>query len=229
MSGLIIKIAMADDETLFRKGVAGLLETEENISLLFEAENGRVLLQKLEAYAADLPDIILMDLKMPELNGVESTREIRKLYPQIKIIALSSYYSKSFILNMIDAGVAAYLAKDSSQKEFVETINQVYNKGYYYNDEVMKLISENLLQGNKTPVKSTFDNLYLTRKEKEVLTLICAQYTTQEIADKLFISPRTVDGHRNNLLQKTNCKNTAGLVIFAIQNSIVDIDDLNPL
>lgn len=229
MNGLIIKIAMADDETLFRKGVAGLLETEENISLLFEAENGNVLLQKLKAYENELPDIVLMDLKMPELNGVESTREIRKQYPKIKIIALSSYYSKSFILNMIDAGVAAYLAKDSSQKEFVETINQVYNKGYYYNDEVMKLISENLLQGNKTTVKSTFDNLYLTRKEKEVLTLICAQYTTQEIADKLFISPRTVDGHRNNLLQKTNCKNTAGLVIFAIQNSIVDIDDLNPL
>lgn len=229
MSTETIKIAMADDETLFRKGIAGLLETEPDICLLYEAENGAALLQKLDEEAHNLPHIVLMDLKMPELNGVETTKKVRRLYPQIKIIALSSYYSKSFILNMVDAGVAAYLPKDSSQKEFLSTIRQVYEKGYHYNDEVMQLISENLLQQNKTPIKSSFDNLFLTRKEKEVLTLICAQYTTQEIAEKLFISPRTVDGHRNNLLQKTNCKNTAGLVVFAIQNNIVDIDDLNPL
>lgn len=224
-----IQIAMADDETLFRKGIAGMLETEQDITVLFEAESGKDLLNKLSAYSSNLPDIVLMDLKMPELNGVESTREVRKLYPQIRIIALSSYYSKSFILNMVDAGVAAYLPKDCNPKIFIETIYEVHKKGYHYTDEVMQHISENMLQNHKTPIKSTFDNLYLTPKEKEVLTLICAQYTTQEIAKKLFISPRTVDGHRNNLLQKTNCKNTAGLVIFAIQNSIVDIDDLNPL
>jgi DNA-binding NarL/FixJ family response regulator len=229
MSSQQILIAMADDETLFRKGIAGLIEAEEDFTLLFEAENGKVLLEKLEENAATLPQIILMDLKMPELNGVESTREVRKLYPQIKIIALSSYYSKSFILNMIDAGVASYLAKDSSQKKFIEAVREVAQKGYYYDETVMGLINENLLQGKKTPIKSTFDNLYLTPKEKEVLNLICAQYTAPEIAEKLFISTRTVEGHRNNLLMKTNSKNIAGLVIFAIQNGIVDIDDLRPL
>jgi DNA-binding NarL/FixJ family response regulator len=221
-----IKIAIADDETLFRKGVASLLEDEGGFTVLFEAENGRILLDKLKENESNLPEVILMDLKMPEMNGVESTREIRKQYPAIKIIALSSYYSKSFILNMIEAGVTAYLAKNSNQKQVAHAIREVKANGYFYDETVMKLINENIIQ-KKTPVKSIFDTLYLTRKEKEVLTLICAQYTTQEIADKLFISPRTVDGHRNNLLQKTNCKNSAGLVIFAIQNGIVDIDDLN--
>lgn len=224
-----IKIAIADDENLFRQGIIGMLETEADITFLFEAENGKQLLQKLEMFGDNLPDVILMDLKMPEMNGVESTRAIKKLYPNLKIVALSSYYSKSFILNMIDAGVVGYLPKDCKKVELLETIRKVCEKGYYYNDVVMELINENMLGGNKTTIKSTFDNLYLTKKEKEVLALICAQYTTQEIADKLFISPRTVDGHRNNLLQKTDCKNTAGLVVFAIQNNIVDIDDLKPL
>lgn len=222
-----IRIALVDDETLFRKGVAALLACEPDFEIVFEAGNGRELLEKLPNHP--LPDLLLMDLKMPEMNGVETTREIRKLYPSIKITALTSYFSKSFVINMIDAGVSAYLSKDSSSKEVMETIRGVMDKGYFYTDTVMKLIAENMLEGNKTPVKSVFDNLYLTKKEKEVLTLICAQFTNQEIADKLFVSPRTVEGHRNNLLQKTNCKNTAGLVIFAIQNGIVDLDDLNPL
>lgn len=224
-----VKIAIADDENLFRQGVIGILETEADLTFLFEAENGKQLLQKLGMFSDNLPDVILMDLKMPEMNGVESTRAIKKKYPDLKIVALSSYYSKSFILNMIDAGVVGYLPKDCKKDELLETIRKVYDKGYYYNDVVMELINENWLHGSRTQVKSTFDKLYLTKKEKEVLELICAQYTTQEIAEKLFISPRTVDGHRNNLLQKTDCKNTAGLVVFAIQNNIVDIDDLKPL
>lgn len=225
-----IKIAIADDETLFRKGIIGLLETESSFSLLFEAENGKELLQLLHKFSTTtMPDVILMDLKMPEMNGVESTRHIKEYYPDIKIIALSSYFSKSFILNMLDAGVVAYLPKDCQKNELHQAIQQVYTKGYYYSEYVMELINENLIHGPKSQVKSTFDKLYLTKKEKEVLALICAQYTTQEIAEKLFISPRTVDGHRNNLLQKTGCKNTAGLVVFAIQSGIIDIDDLKPL
>lgn len=224
-----VSIAIADDENLFREGIMGMLETEADFTFLFEAENGKQLLQKLEMFSDNLPDVILMDLKMPEMNGVESTRAIKQHYPNLKIIALSSYYSKSFILNMVDAGVVGYLPKDCKKDELIETIRKVYTKGYYYNDVVMELLNENMLHGNKTTVKSTFDKLYLTKKEKEVLELICAQYTTQEIAEKLFISPRTVDGHRNNLLQKTDCKNTAGLVVFAIQNNIIDIDDLRPL
>lgn len=226
MSEGIIKIAIADDETLFRKGVAGLLEEDPGLEIVFEAENGKVMLEKLAENENNLPHLILMDLKMPELNGVETTKQINKIYPEIKIIALSSYYSKSFILNMIEAGVSAYLAKNSTQKQVIEAIYEVMRNGYFYDATVMKLINENLIH-KKTVTKSIFDTLYLTPKEKEVLTLICAQNTTQEIADKLFISPRTVDGHRNNLLQKTNCKNSAGLVIFAIQNGIVDINDLN--
>lgn len=224
-----IKIAIADDETLFREGVIGLLETEADLTFLFEAGNGLQLLDKLDGFKNNLPDVVLMDLKMPEMNGVECTRAIRKKYPDVKIIALSSYYSKSFILNMVDAGGVAYLAKDCKKEEFLETIRKVYSKGYYYDDVVMELINENMLHGSRASVKSTFDKLYLTKKEKEVLALICAQYTTQEIAEKLFISPRTVDGHRNNLLNKTDCKNTAGLVVYAIQNNIIDIDDLHPL
>lgn len=216
-----IKIAIADDEQLFRKGISFLLEKEERFEIILEAENGQQLIDAINP--ENFPDIILMDLKMPILNGVETTKIIHKNFPDIKIIALTSYDGKSFITNMIDVGASSYLLKNTSPKIVVHTINEVFDKGFFYDEKVLKTIHENLLSSSGKRIKSDLDKRLLSNREIEVLELICEQYTTSEIAEKLFISPRTVDGHRNNLLLKTGSKNVAGLVIYGIQKKLIEL------
>jgi len=213
-----IKLLLADDEELFRKGISFLLQRQDNIQILYEANNGSEVVEYLKSSSIH-PDIILMDLKMPMLNGVEATKLINKEFPSIKIIALTSYNTKSFIANMIEIGAASYIVKNSSPEEMITTINQVIEKGFYYNEEVLNVIQENLITNNRKNI--FFEEVILTKREREILELICYQNSTQQIADKLFISPRTVEGHRNNLLLKTDSQNSAGLVVFAIQNKIV--------
>lgn len=221
-----IKIILADDEALFRKGIAFILQREKNFEILFEASNGAELIDYLNLNELDLPDIILMDLKMPTVNGVEATKFIHRRYPQIKIIALTSYDSKPFIANMVQVGAASYMVKNATPKEMLFTINEVMDKGFYYNDNVMQVVNENMILEQKKS-KTNLDEDYLTNREIEILRLICSQMSTNEIADKLFISPRTVEGHRNNLLLKTDSKNVAGLVVYAIQNKIISLDSLS--
>lgn len=215
-----IKVLLVDDEVLFRKGIAFILEREADIEVIYEASNGRELIDFLET-TTEHPDIIITDLKMPLLNGVEATKLIHVNFPNIKIIALSSYDSKSFVANMIDVGAVSYLVKNATPQELLKTIREVHNVGFYYNNYVMEVIKETVVDGaNKSPFE-----IVLTNRENEVLQLICDQKTTAEIAEILFLSPRTVEGHRNNLLLKTTSKNIAGLVVFAIQNKIILIYD----
>ncbi|GGC95045.1 DNA-binding response regulator [Flavobacterium lutivivi] len=216
-----IKIILVDDEVLFRKGIYFLLQREENIEIIFEASNGDELIDYLKKNDAH-PDIILMDLKMPLLNGVEATKIIRNDYPEIKIIALTSYNTDSFISNMIKIGASSYLLKNATPTEMISTINQVFEKGFFYNETIFEIINRQNISNFKP--KSQFTEISLTTREREVLELICQQMSAVEIAEKLFISTRTVEGHRNNLLLKTEAKNIAGLVVFAIQNNIVLIE-----
>jgi DNA-binding NarL/FixJ family response regulator len=216
-----IKIILADDEVLFRKGISFLLGREENIDVIFEASDGLELIDFLKGNNPK-PDIVIMDLKMPLLNGIEATKIIHRDFSDIKIIALTSYDSKSFIANMIDVGAVSYLVKNATPQELFETINEVATKGFYYPEYVMNIIQKDLITNKKS--KCSFDNGFITSRELEVLQLICKQKSTIEIGEKLFISPRTVEGHRNNLLLKTESKNIAGLVVYAIQNAIVSLD-----
>ena len=217
-----IKIAVADDELLFRKGVVFMLEREKDIEIIFEASNGEELVNHLLENENSLPDVILMDLKMPLLNGVEATKKIHKIFPAVKIIALTSYDTKPFILNMIHEGASSYLIKNASPSEMINTIREVALKGFYYNDLIMSIIKDVKNFGTKKATIS-FEEGNLTVREKEILELICLQKNTNEIAEALFISYRTVEFHRNNLLLKTESKNVAGLVVYAIQNEIVSI------
>lgn len=217
-----INIIIADDEELFRKGIRFLLEREANLNISYEAENGKKLIEFIST-SEEKPDIILMDLKMPEMNGVEATKIIHKAHPNIKIIALTSFDGKSFITNMIDVGASSYLLKNTSPKMVIHTINEVSKKGFYYDEKVLKIIHENIISSSGKRIKSDLDKKLLSKREIDVLELICDQYTTAEIAEKLFISPRTVEGHRNNLLLKTQSKNVAGLVIYGIQKKLIEI------
>ncbi|RTY87142.1 response regulator transcription factor [Flavobacterium sp. RSP49] len=217
----VIQIILVDDEILFRKGISFLLEQETNIEIVFEASNGDELISFLRS-TKNHPDIIIMDLKMPILNGVEATKIIHKEFPEIKIIALTSYDSKSFVANMIDVGAVSYLIKNTTPQELLTTVNEVALKGFYYTEYVMRIIQTNILSTRKT--KSNFDSGFLSVRELEVLKLICYQKSTLEIAEQLFISPRTVEGHRNNLLLKTESRNIAGLVVYAVQNEIMSFE-----
>jgi len=217
---LKINVAIVDDEELFRVGISYILSRDEKINIVFDASNGEELLTYLSETSA-LPDVIIMDIKMPKLNGVEATKIITKTYPQISIIALTTYNTKPFIRNMIDVGASAYLVKNSSPSEVLHTIKQVYFNGFYYNKEVLKIINRRFSLNKNGSKKSVFDDKFLTSREKEILELICHQYTTAEIGDKLCISPRTIEVHRKNLLVKAGVKNSAGLVIFAITNNLV--------
>ncbi|MCW5520590.1 response regulator transcription factor [Aureitalea sp. L0-47] len=214
-----INLAIADDEELFRVGLAHILSKDSEIQISFEAGNGQELLELLKR-SDPLPDIVLTDIKMPLLNGVETTKVIHQQYPEIGVIALTTYNSKPFIRNMIDVGASAYLVKNSPPNKVIHTIKQVFYNGFHYDKYVMDILNcryATTNEGGKTP----FDDEFLTEREGEVLELICKQYKTSEIGEKLFISPRTVEVHRKNLLIKTGVKNIAGLVIFAIQNDLV--------
>jgi DNA-binding NarL/FixJ family response regulator len=213
------KIALADDEVLIRKGIRAILEQEDNFEVIFEASNGTELLDFLTA-TKDLPEIILMDIKMPELNGLEASKTLIKKFPNIKIIALSSYNSTVFISNMIEAGAVCYLSKSTHPNQLVANINQVIQNGFYFEDYMMEFIDKGL---NKT--KTVFDENFLTKRERQVLKLICEQNSATEIGIKLDISARTVDGFRNSLLFKTDSKNVIGLVVFALQNNLYSLDE----
>ncbi len=214
-----ISIAIADDETLFRRGMKLILDDYPRFQVNFQAANGVDLLDKLST-AETLPDILLLDLKMPKMNGIETAKILQKKYPDVKIIVISTHFSRAFIINMIELSAVAYLPKNSQITDVVETIESVHKNGFYYNNEVLTIIRENIISKKKP--KAQF-SLELTNREKEVLQLICEQHTAPEIAEKLFISARTVDGHRNNLLLKLNCRNVAGLVVLALQHELVDI------
>jgi len=217
----MIKVSITDDEVLFRSGMQLLVNNFDGMEVLFQAGNGQELLDKLgeiEVY----PDVALLDLKMPVLNGIETAKILTEKYPDIKIVVLSTYFSKPFVFNMLEIGAAGYLVKNSSPEDVELTINNVHENGFYYSPAVMEIIKDNLTNKKRIP-KPSF-NLKLTRREKEILQLICEQYTNHEIGEKLFISSRTVDGHRNNLLQKMNCRNTAGLVSVAILQELIEID-----
>ncbi|GAB4423818.1 MAG: response regulator transcription factor [Bacteroidia bacterium] len=214
-----IRIALADDETLFRKGMRILLEDFGDMAVVLEAADGLALLDALAA-CDTLPHIVLLDLNIPRLNGVETAKTLHRDYPAVRVVILSTYFSKKFILSMIELGASGYLPKNSLPETVGSTLREVHAKGFCYGDEVLAVIRENMTQKMRPRVAFGPD---LTEREREVLQLICEQYTAAEIANKLFISVRTVDGHRNNLLQKLDCRNTAGLVVYAIQHQLVDV------
>ena len=163
-----IKIILVDDEVLFRKGISFLLTREKNIEVIFEASNGIELMEFLKGDNPK-PDIIIMDLKMPLLNGIEATKIIRRDMPDIKIIALTSYDSKLFVANMVDVGAVSYVVKNTTPQDLFATINEVAEKGFYYSDYVMNIIQEDVITSKKT--KCSFDSNFLTSRELEVLQL----------------------------------------------------------
>ena len=216
MSEDTIHVAIAEDQRLFRECLVSLLNGFERIKVNVEVANGKELLANLYV-VAPTPQVVLLDLTMPEMNGLETTRQLKKLFPDIKIIILSVHSEERHIVHMVSEGVNGYLVKNAELSEVVQAVNSVHEKGFYFNEAMLRAIHTGMANKHE---KSYNPNSPLTSREKEILELICQEHTTQEIAEKLFLSVRTVDGHRNNLLEKTGARNTAGLVIYALRHDL---------
>jgi DNA-binding NarL/FixJ family response regulator len=215
-----IKVAIADDHKIFRSGVINTLTPYANINVVFEAEDGEHLLQIMQEQQ---PDVILMDLKMPKMDGIQATVKVKEKYPQVKVIILTMYEDDNFIVHLVENGANAYLLKNSEPEEIYEAICTTFEKGFYFNENVNLALLKKVLHKNKQQFKPTFKNeVQLTDRELEVLKLICNEYTTQEISEQIFLSPRTVEGLRQKLLEKLNVKNTVGLVLYAFRNGLIE-------
>jgi DNA-binding NarL/FixJ family response regulator len=215
-----IKVAIADDHKIFRSGVINTLTPYANISVVFEAEDGEHLLEIMQQQQ---PDVILMDLKMPKMDGIQATIKVREKYPHVKVIILTMYEDDNFIVHLVENGANAYLLKNSEPEEIYEAICTTFDKGFYFNENVNLALLKKVLHKNKQQFKPTFKNeVQLSDRELEVLKLICNEFTTQEISEKIFLSPRTVEGLRQKLLEKLNVKNTVGLVLYAFRNSLIE-------
>lgn len=219
-----IKIIIADDEPLFRKGISLLIQYNEDMEIIFEAANGKELVNFLQSSTC-LPDIIITDLKMPVLNGVETTKYLKEHFPAIRIIVLTNLHTRTFVVNMVNMGVSCYLIKDTTPQELINAIQRVHKMGFYYNDGIKKIVNGPFNTMAKKKI-SRFSVQLLTKREVQVLKLICRQYNSVEIAERLFLSPRTVEGHKSNLLQKTESKNTIGLIVYALLHDHINIDHL---
>jgi DNA-binding NarL/FixJ family response regulator len=218
-----IKIAVVDDLNLFRQSLALLIGFVENLELVFEAESGTDFLEKLSSQDAIKPDIAIIDMNMPGMNGIELNDIIHKKHQGIRVIVLSVHSQPELIAQMINAGASGYLAKNCDKDELVLAIETVYKTGFYFNTDTLAAIKQH--NSHKIQAQKSLSNIpiKLTSRETEVLQLICKEMSNAEIGEKLFLSTRTVEGHRNSLLIKTGCRNTAGLVLFAIRYAIFQL------
>lgn len=214
-----IKVAIADDHKLFRSGIISLLDSTENIRVVLEAGTGKELSEQITGMSVD---VVLMDVEMPDMDGIEASRLLRKIAPQTKIVMLSAHNEKRLILHAVENGACGYLLKDTDRDELVEAINTVMQNGFCFNKDISNLLLKGIV--NKEQFQTTFSNKpQLTERELSVLELICKELTNAEISEKLFLSPRTVEGHRQRMIEKIGARNTVGLVLFALKNKLVEI------
>lgn len=210
-----IKIAIVDDHKLVSKALENMISFNPNFEVLLTCYNGQDLLDKLQK-AQKMPDVILMDINMPIKNGIETTAIVSKLYPNLKVIALTMEDNESTIIKMLTAGAKGYLLKDMSPDILFDAIDIVHHKGIFYTD----LVTQSLLK-IKTEEKQMLD-LAETLKERELefIKLACSELTYKEIAEKMFLSPRTIDGYRDSVFVKLNVKTRVGIVLFAIKHNL---------
>lgn len=210
------KVILVDDHALFRGGLRGLLEHIGGCRVVGEAADGEEFLALLDG---EQPDVVLMDIDMPRMNGIEAAERALAVNPDMKIITLSMHGDEDYYFKMVSLGVKGFLLKSSEIDEVVAAIRAVAEGGSFFSQELL----QNLVGSLKTTPREEESAESLSGRELEILLLICRGLSNQEIADTLFISKRTVDKHRANILAKTNCRNTANLVVYAIKNSLVEI------
>lgn len=213
-----LKIYIVDDHKLFREGLKLLLSNQEFVKHIYEASNGKEFIENLSFVDCD---VVLMDIEMPEMNGIEATEAALRMKSGLKVIVLSMYGDEQYYYKMVDAGVKGFVLKNSGIEKVIEAIHRVAAGENYFSEELLVNILNHMREGGK-PEPEVPDN-EISDRELEILYHVCLGLSNQEIADKLFISKRTVDKHRANLLSKTGCRNTAALVMYAIKNKMINV------
>jgi len=210
-------LIIVDDHLIFQQGLKAMITAENIATVIGEASNGNDFIEMLSQCK---PDLVLMDIDMPQMNGMEATQKAIEMIPDLKIIALTMFGDEDYYYKMIDLGVKGFILKSTGIAELEKAIRDVTAGESYFSNELLRRIIKNF---SRNSVQKNTDTKDLTEREIEVLKLICEGLTTEETAKKLNISPKTVKTHRSNLLEKTACKNTPGLILFAIKNKIVEL------
>jgi len=212
-----IKVFIVDDHEIFRNGLKMVINRFKNAKVIAEATSGKEFLELLDK---NLPDIVLMDIEMPEMNGIEATKKALEKYPELKIIALSMFNEDNYVESMIDSGVRGFLLKNINKEKLGKALETVQKGGNYYSEELWEFFTRRISTHEE---KNKNEEYKLTKREQEILDMLSQGMSNKEIADKLFVSERTVIGHKSNLLAKTQCRNTLCLITYAIKNKMVDI------
>lgn len=213
------KIALADDHVLMRNGLASLINTFDGYQVIFQGADGQELIDSINK--TSLPDIVLLDINMPKKDGYETALWFKINYPDIKVLALSMYDNETAIIKMLKNGAKGYILKDAEPFELKAALNAVLHKGYYYSELVTGHLIKSICKTDEAG--KTKNSLLLNTRETEFLKYCCTEMNYKEIADKMFVSPRTVDGYRDTLCEKLNLKSRVGLAMYAIKNGIVDL------
>jgi DNA-binding NarL/FixJ family response regulator len=214
----MIKIVIADDHKMFVDGIDSIIKNEKTMKVVGRSYDGPGVLSFLEEHEVD---IVLLDVNLPGMNGIEVCKSIKSKYPKVKVLAISMFNEESYVTEILNHGASGYILKNTGREELFLAINKVNEGHSYFSKDVTQTIMKGLMKHRKGSKKSTKLIPKISRREKEVLDLIVKEHTTQEIADKLFISLKTVESHRSSLLAKLNARNSAGLVRIAMENKLV--------
>ncbi len=215
----MINILIADDHKMFVDGIDSILAEAEDIQVVARCYDGESVFELLKSNKIDL---ILLDVNLPKMNGIEVCKKLFTIQPDIKVLALSMFNEESFVTEILNNGAQGYILKNTGRIELIKAIRTVYGGTSYFSEAVTQTIMKSLVKNNQKDAKAKVSIPKVSRREKEVLQLIIKEFTTQEIADQLFISLKTVESHRSNLLAKLNARNTAGLVRIALENNLLD-------
>ena len=221
----MIRIIIAEDQDMFREGLKVLLEHHDDIKIIGEADNGR---HALDLVSREKPDVLVTDIQMPEMDGIELTKEIRLSYPEVAVIGLTMFEDSHLIIDMLEAGAKGYLVKTSNKQKLVDAIYSVHKGAMYFCDTSSLKLMKNILK-SKVDLPMHADREKFTELEVRIIQDICQQYSSKEIAERLNIGIKTVENYRNRLFDKIGVKNMAGVVIYAIRNGFYDINEGKPI
>lgn len=210
----ILQAFIVDDHSIFRQGLAIMLNKLNNVKVIGEAEDGKQFIDSIDKYN---PDIVFLDIKMPNMDGIEAAELAFRKKPSLKIVVMTMFEEPAYFNKMVELGVHGFLLKNAEMMEIRKALARINEGDTYFSEDLLKKIRHTNTEEPKS------NDINFSRREKEVLDYLCMGFSNNEIAEKLFISPRTVDGHRANLLSKTNSKNTVSLVLYAVKNKIVDL------
>src|SRR6201991_4509808 len=219
-------VVLVDDHVLLRNGLAGLIRSFCQFDVLFEAGGGKDLIRQLKNYRR--PDIVLLDINMPEMDGYETACWLKRNYPEIRVLALSMYDTDSSIVRMLKNGAKGYILKDIEPQELRLALESVMEKGFYYSDLVTSKLVHPIGLIDE-PEHNVHPLLSLNERELEFMKLVCTEWTYKEIADRMYLSPRTIDGYRDALFEKLNVRTRVGLAMYAVRNGIVNLDAIGTL